>query len=158
MIAEGLLWFDDDPRRPFSAKMAEAARRYSERTGWQPTSCEAHPDTLALRVTAAHKVRGKAAKAAAQPEADMPHLSITPNPTLRPNYILVGVEAGKTPRRARPPKSTSASNSSATKAAKVAKVAARQPTPEEPARPPRAAAPHTSHRPSPAPQPTVLNA
>jgi hypothetical protein len=59
MIAEGLLWFDDDPRRPFSAKMAEAARRFSERTGWIPTACEAHPQTLAQRGAAVVAPRGQ---------------------------------------------------------------------------------------------------
>jgi hypothetical protein len=147
--------------------MAEAARRFSERTGWQPTSCEAHPDTLALQAVATHTGRGKAAKATPPPETDTPQLSITPNPTLRPNYILVGVEAGKTPRRARPPKATGASNAPATKAAKAAKAAAREPAPQGAdsspraatprAATPRAAAPRTSHGPL-APQPTALNA
>lgn len=107
MIAEGLLWFDDDPRRPFSAKMAEAARRFSERTGWAPTACEAHPQTLGQRSApapaATRSGRSSRAKAAPAPEEDAgaPRLRVTANPSLRPNYILVGIEAGKTPRRAR---------------------------------------------------------
>ncbi|HEU0026377.1 MAG TPA: hypothetical protein VFQ25_04615 [Ktedonobacterales bacterium] len=107
MIAEGLLWFDDDPRRPFSAKMAEAARRFSERTGWAPTACEAHPQTLGQRGAPAPAAprggRASRAKAAPTPDEDAgaPRLRVTANPSLRPNYILVGIEAGKTPRRAR---------------------------------------------------------
>lgn len=105
MIAEGLLWFDDDPRHPFSVKMAEAARRFSERTGWAPTACEAHPQTLAQRSAPATSARGRAsrAKATNAPEetTDTLRLHVTANPSLRPNFILVGVEAGKTPRPAR---------------------------------------------------------
>lgn len=101
MIAEGLLWYDDDPRTPFSAKMAEAARRFSERTGWAPTVCEANPQTLAQR--GAVPTTGRSARAKAEREADAgaPRLAVTPNPSLRPNYFLVGVEVGKTPRPAR---------------------------------------------------------
>lgn len=108
MIAEGLLWFDDDPRRPFNAKMAEAARRFSERTGWIPTACEVNPQTLAQRSAAIVPARGsgraaraKAARLEAEEPADAPRLSVTANPSLRPNFILVGVEAGKTPRAVR---------------------------------------------------------
>ena len=107
MIAEGLLWLDDDPRRPFSAKMAEAARRFSERTGWAPTACEAHPQTLGQRGAPAPATtrsgRSSRGKAAPAPEEDTgaPRLRVTANPSLRPNYILVGIEAGEKPRRAR---------------------------------------------------------
>lgn len=106
MIAEGLLWFDDDPRRPLSAKVAEAGRRFSERTGWAPTACEVNPQTLALRSAsatqrAARSPRARAAKELEDKELDGLRLRITPNPSLRPNYFLVGVEAGKTPRPAR---------------------------------------------------------
>ncbi len=107
MIAEGLLWFDDDPHRPFSVKVAEAARRFSERTGWAPTACEANPQTLAQRSTPATATRSggrpSRAKATAAPDedADSLRLRVSANPSLRPNYILVGVEAGKAPRPAR---------------------------------------------------------
>lgn len=104
MIAEGLLWFDDDPHRPFSAKMAEAARRFSERTGWIPTACEAHPQTLAQRaVTPRPSGRGhtRAKTAPEEAEPGAPKLVVTPNPAMRPNYLLVGVEVGKTPRPVR---------------------------------------------------------
>lgn len=101
MIAEGLLWYDDDPRRPFSAKMAEAARRFSERTGWAPTACEANPQTLAQRGAVIEAARGRAKAALLEEEARAPRLAVTPNPSLRPNYILVGIEVGKTPRPVR---------------------------------------------------------
>lgn len=175
MIAEGLLWFDDDPRRPFSAKLAEAAQRFSERTGWQPTVCEAHPDTLALQATPGRAGRGKSAKATPPQDTDIPRLTMTPNPGLRPNYLLVGVEVGKTPRRARPAKPTGATRAAKapttqapktakaatpTTTAKAAKAPAQEPQREEPASPTkaaRAAAPRASRRPS-ATRPATLSA
>jgi hypothetical protein len=151
MIAEGLLWYDDDPRRPFNAKMAEAARRFSERTGWAPTACEVNPQTLAQRDAVVAAARGGRAKAAlAAEEAQAPRLAVTPNPSLRPNYILVGIEVGKTPRPARKER---AAKAAAKAAAAPAKGAAKEATPAAPApaapaskRAPaaRAAAPHAS--------------
>lgn len=35
----GLLWFDDDPRRPLSAKIQDAALRYQEKFGTPPDTC-----------------------------------------------------------------------------------------------------------------------
>ncbi|HEX9037234.1 MAG TPA: hypothetical protein VF808_09620 [Ktedonobacterales bacterium] len=109
MIAEGLLWYDDDPRRPFSAKMAEAAQRFSERTGWAPTACEANPLTLTERDLVPTTGRSARARAEREAEALAPRLVVTPNPSLRPNYILVGVEVGKARRPARKDRTTRAS-------------------------------------------------
>jgi len=35
----GLLWFDNDPRRPLEEKIARAAKRYRERFGQEPNLC-----------------------------------------------------------------------------------------------------------------------
>jgi hypothetical protein len=132
MIAEGLLWFDDDPRRPFSAKMAEAARRFSERTGWAPTACEAHPQTLAQRGAVGAGARGngrasraKSAQIAQEEDTGAPRLHITANTSLRPNYLLVGVEVGKTPRPARRERSARSARASARERAAQSQVAPR---------------------------------
>ncbi len=42
----GLLWFDDDPRRPFEVKVEEAVERYIEKFGDQPNTCFVNPQTL----------------------------------------------------------------------------------------------------------------
>jgi hypothetical protein len=42
----GLLWFDDDPRRPFEVKVEEAVERYIEKFGAQPNTCFVNPQTL----------------------------------------------------------------------------------------------------------------
>lgn len=130
MIAEGLLWFDDDARRPIIAKIADAIERYSERTGWRPTICEAHPAqaeaaTAELARAAAKEAhRRTPAKASATPPPSLPSgLRILPNPTLRPNYFLIGIAPGERPRKApatptpsaqrRAPRATTASSAPA---------------------------------------------
>lgn len=42
----GLLWFDDDPNRDLEQKVGNAARRYTEKFGRQPTVCYVHPSML----------------------------------------------------------------------------------------------------------------
>lgn len=43
MLKVGLLWFDDDLKRPLAAKLDEAVERYEERFGARPTSVHLHP-------------------------------------------------------------------------------------------------------------------
>ena len=43
MLKVGLLWFDDDLKRPLVAKLDEAVERYEERFGARPTSVHLHP-------------------------------------------------------------------------------------------------------------------
>ena len=43
---EGLLWYDDDPRRELAEKIGRAARRYRQKFGASPDVCYVHPSTL----------------------------------------------------------------------------------------------------------------
>lgn len=43
----GLMWFDNDPKKDFSLKVAEAARRYYEKFGRLPTICLVNPGCAA---------------------------------------------------------------------------------------------------------------
>ncbi len=43
---QGLLWFDDDPKLPVSAKLERAAHRYLVKFGRPPTLCYVHPQTI----------------------------------------------------------------------------------------------------------------
>ena len=45
-MKEGLLWYDDDPKRDFAEKVAQAARRYRKRFGVSPTVCYVHPSAM----------------------------------------------------------------------------------------------------------------
>jgi hypothetical protein len=38
-MKEGLLWFDDDPRRKLTDKIGQAATRYQVKFGRRPTIC-----------------------------------------------------------------------------------------------------------------------
>jgi len=60
----GLMWFDNDPRRPLEEKIKRAARRYKEKFGRFPNVCYVNPALLeknevrcgSLRVVAASDI------------------------------------------------------------------------------------------------------
>lgn len=135
MLTEGLLWFDDDPRRSLQLKVADAIARYSERTGWQPTICETYPaQAEAFQVEVARAATAqRRAKASAAPTPALPaKLRVLPSASLRPNYFLVGIAAGERPRKA----ASQQARTSATQRRK-ARRAATPPAPTgEPLRPP----------------------
>jgi hypothetical protein len=81
MLALGLLWFDDDSRRPLAQKIAEAIARYEERVGEAPSVCQVSPAQAA-------------ALASARP-GQIPRVRIVSDETLRPNHFLVGIEQGE---------------------------------------------------------------
>ncbi len=80
MLILGLLWYDDDARRPVPQKIADAVSRYQERLGGLPTVCQLNP-------------RQAAALASAK-AATLPPVRLMPEETLRPNYFFVGIEEG----------------------------------------------------------------
>jgi len=56
-MKEGLLWFDDDPKRDLAQKVGRAARRYRQKFGRPPNVCYVHPSLLegrARRVNGVH--------------------------------------------------------------------------------------------------------
>jgi hypothetical protein len=81
MLKVGLLWFDDDSRRALAAKLDEAAARYEERFGVQPTLVHVNP---------------------AQAEG-LKHrrLRVFGDAGLRRNYFLVGVDEAEAPAEQR---------------------------------------------------------
>jgi hypothetical protein len=46
MMNTGMLWFDNTPQRPLSAKIEGAAHHYREKYGVSPTLCYVHPSAL----------------------------------------------------------------------------------------------------------------
>lgn len=159
MITEGLLWFDDDPRRPLLEKIANAVERYSERTGWQPTVCEAYPAQVEtfnadLARAAATPARRRAsatsasstksgarlsAKASAKPTVELPpKLRVVANTAMRPNHFLIGIEAGERPRKAVSPAASRAARIKADHATPVRASEKPAPTPSASGRPMKA--------------------
>jgi hypothetical protein len=95
MMASGLLWYDDDKHRTLASKVAEAAQRYRERVGYEPTTCQLNPTLIPATTNAkSHRGRGQAA------DATPISLRLEPNEHLSPNYFYVGVLAGERPKRA----------------------------------------------------------
>ena len=95
MMVSGLLWYDDDRHHPLAQKVAEAAQRYRERVGFEPTTCQLNPALMPSPTQSKSQRAGrKGASAAVIP------LRLEPNEHLRPNYFYVGVMAGERLRRA----------------------------------------------------------
>ncbi len=83
MLTVGLLWYDDDPKRPTALKIADGMARYRERLGTAPTTCYLNPRQLeAVTAPTRHKGVG----------APLPNASLISDDTMRPNYFLIGVE------------------------------------------------------------------
>ncbi|HEV2404807.1 MAG TPA: hypothetical protein VGR88_05115, partial [Ktedonobacterales bacterium] len=99
MIATGLLWYDDDARRPLAVKIADAAQRFRERIGYEPTTCQLNP-ALAEKAANDRPKRGPRRTGAA-PAAPELAVRIEPSESLRPNYFFVGVQAGDKLKRVR---------------------------------------------------------
>jgi hypothetical protein len=104
MISTGLLWFDDDARRPLPRKIADALDRYRDRTGYEPTTCLVNPAQAESLHAPATAIRPRTRRASAADDAISvtlpPGLHIQPSEALSPNYIMVGIAADETPRPA----------------------------------------------------------
>ncbi|MGZ3676227.1 MAG: hypothetical protein ACXVCO_18135, partial [Ktedonobacterales bacterium] len=107
MIASGLLWYDDDAHRPLALKLAEAAQRYRERVGYEPTTCQLNPSqapvaTPSDTATDATPKRVSARRGSRKAAANLPPitLALIPDAGLRPNYFFVGVAEGEPLKRA----------------------------------------------------------
>src|SRR5689334_7901117 len=98
MLASGLLWYDDDAGRPLAFKLAEAAERYRERIGYEPTACQLNPAQAqaAQQPPASAAIRRGAKRGVPLPPIT---LRLIPAAHLRPNYFFVGVEEGDQVRR-----------------------------------------------------------
>lgn len=45
-MREGMLWFDDDPKRNLAQKVGRAAKHYRRKFGRAPNVCYVHPSLL----------------------------------------------------------------------------------------------------------------
>jgi hypothetical protein len=73
MMKTGLLWFDDDPKRPLEAKVRRAAERYQAKFGAEPNTCYVNPGSVAEK------------------NARVDDLQILGAPFVLPNHFYVGV-------------------------------------------------------------------
>jgi hypothetical protein len=114
MLTIGLLWFDDDLKRPLGAKLDEAMERYAERFGAQPTLAHLHPtqaEGLAyarLRIVGDAQLRRnhfllgseEAEPAAVLPAADLAAVTLLPATAVDAPALAAALEASP-PRRRR---------------------------------------------------------
>lgn len=84
-MKEGLLWFDDDPRRQIDEKVQQAAARYRQKFGSAPDVCYVNAQTLAPALST-----GASADVADRHELRVAGLRILPNSTVRPNHFWIG--------------------------------------------------------------------
>ena len=88
MVMAGLLWYDDDARRPLAAKIIEATERYRDRIGFAPTVCQLPPQQLKALTEAPTSHR----KRARTPVIELPRkLRLEPDERLHPNTFLLGM-------------------------------------------------------------------
>lgn len=93
----GLLWFDDDPKKPMARKIGETVERYWQRFAVIPTACHiCRPPGEAPEATPAPpatKQRLDFCLPASAGEAPRPlSLALIPSGAIRPNYFWVGVD------------------------------------------------------------------
>jgi hypothetical protein len=69
----GMLWFDNDPRTPLSAKVENAAKYYRQKYAKVPNLCLIHPAAF----TAGLSVEG---------------VTVRPNRAILPGHLWIGTE------------------------------------------------------------------
>ncbi len=56
-MKQGLMWYDGDPKKTLGAKMIEAAKRYKEKYGAEPTVCYVNPAQIDDKAGNVGKIR-----------------------------------------------------------------------------------------------------
>lgn len=56
-MKQGWLWYDNDPKKPLEEKLIEAALRYKQKSGTEPTVCYVNPADLDSKETSKGKVK-----------------------------------------------------------------------------------------------------
>jgi hypothetical protein len=93
----GLLWFDDDPKKPMARKIGEAAERYWQRFAVAPTACHVSrsPEDGAKGTQVAQVAQQRLALCLPSSDGEAPRLlslALVPSGAIRPNHFWVGVD------------------------------------------------------------------
>jgi hypothetical protein len=94
----GLLWYDDDPRKPSEQKIAQALERYKEKFGLAPDTCYV---PAGVQVTA-EALSGLISRNGGHDNASMPRLRVVPSRAVRPNHFWIGVDDAVGPEAGAP--------------------------------------------------------
>ncbi len=84
----GMLWFDDDPKRPLEEKIERAAKRYQEKYGEPPNLCYANPRTVG---DAQPTINLKANSGKSVAAAHIPQVMLKQARSILPNHFWLGV-------------------------------------------------------------------
>ena len=84
-MKEGLLWFDDDPRRLIEEKVQQAAARYRQKFGSAPDVCYVNAQTLAPALRS-----GASAGVIDRDEIRVGDMRVLPAASVRPNHFWIG--------------------------------------------------------------------
>ena len=84
-MKQGMLWFDDDPKRALSDKVERAANRFNEKYGMVPTLAYANPATMPESERVVHIVIIKTGNAS---DVQMKQAN-----SIMPNHFWLGVPA-----------------------------------------------------------------
>ncbi len=95
----GLLWFDDDAKKPRERKITEAAERYWQRFAVVPTACHVcrPPDDPVTPGREAQAIQQRLDLSMSSVNGEAPRqfsLAVVPSRAIRPNYFWVGVDDG----------------------------------------------------------------
>jgi hypothetical protein len=82
----GMLWFDDDPKRPLAVKIERAAKRYHEKYGVMPNLCYASPRTVGDEPSAL-----KVNLSASQSDKSGSEVTLKQARSILPNHFWLGV-------------------------------------------------------------------
>ncbi|HID86222.1 MAG TPA: hypothetical protein EYP55_02460 [Anaerolineae bacterium] len=96
----GLLWYDDDPKRPFAEKIEAAARRYREKFGVRPNTCYVNPASLPevanVRRPTVREVEGPETPASVREgNGRLRQIKVVTTPIILPNHFWLGVAEPK---------------------------------------------------------------
>ncbi len=73
-MKQGLVWYDNDPKKTLDVKMTEAVKRYEEKFGAEPTVCYVNPAQLDSK-------RGRSGK-----------LRLVSAPQVLPNHLWLEID------------------------------------------------------------------
>ena len=87
----GMLWFDNDPKIVLTAKVARAAKYYSNKYGKSPTVCFVHPSMMPVEDLKAVKKNGNGNGSSPDQKLVAGEVEIRSNQSIMPDHFWIGV-------------------------------------------------------------------
>ncbi len=84
-MMDGLLWFDDDPRKRLEDKVSRAAVYYERKYGYRPELCLVHPSTLNEEISQSGNGQDERERRSGSVE-------IRPGRSVMPDHLWLGLD------------------------------------------------------------------